>query len=94
LFRKGHLLSAFAAKRVIIAMQHTAKGKSKVVKTCSLPLTAARAVELLVTEMAVIGFGGGSATLLETGPGVSVDRVAAATEAGLIVPTDVPEMRF
>ena len=43
------------AKRVIVAMQHTAKGASKIVKRCSLPITATRAVEMVVTELAVIG---------------------------------------
>ena len=46
------------AKRVIVAMQHTAKGKSKIVKKCNLPLTSVRAVDLVVTDMAVIGFPG------------------------------------
>ena len=82
------------AKRVIVAMQHTAKGASKIVKKCSLPITATRAVDLVVTEMAVIGFGNGSATLLETGPGVSVAQVFAATEAALVVPDKVPEMQI
>src|SRR5271154_7378469 len=45
------------AKRVVVAMQHTAKGKPKIVCLCSLPVTATRAVDLVVTEMAVIGFG-------------------------------------
>jgi acetate CoA/acetoacetate CoA-transferase beta subunit len=58
------------AKRVIIAMQHTAKGKPKIVNTCTLPLTSARAVDLVVSELAVIEFAGGRATLLERGPGV------------------------
>jgi acetate CoA/acetoacetate CoA-transferase beta subunit len=82
------------AKRVVVAMQHTAKGKPKIVKKCSLPVTATRAVDLVVTEMAVIRFDSGSATLLETGPGVSVDQVVAATEAELVVPNNVPEMQF
>ena len=56
------------AKRVIIAMQHTAKDKPKVLNKCTLPLTSARTVDLVVTEMAVIGFPGGRATLIETGP--------------------------
>src|SRR6201995_619056 len=67
------------AKRVIVAMQHAAKGKSKIVAKCTLPVTATRAVEMVVTEMAVIGFPDGRATLMETGPGVSVEQVIAAT---------------
>ena len=82
------------AKRVIVAMQHTAKGKPKIVKQCSLPLTSLRTIDLLVTELAVIGFAGGRATLLETAPGVSVQEVVAATEAELVVPDQVPHMHF
>src|SRR5580658_10027348 len=78
------------AKRVIVAMQHTAKGKSKIVKKCSLPVTAMRPVDMVVSELAVIGFRHGTATLLETGPGVSVDQVVAATEAKLTIPENVP----
>jgi acetate CoA/acetoacetate CoA-transferase beta subunit len=80
------------AKRVIVAMQHTAKGKPKIVKQCSLPLTSERPVDLVVTELAVIGFPGGRATLLETAPGVSVKQVQEATEAQLVVPERVPTM--
>jgi len=80
------------AKRVVVAMQHAAKGKSKVVKQCNLPLTAVRPVDLLVTELAVIAFPGGRATLMETAPGVSVQQVIDATEAELVVPPQVPEM--
>jgi acetate CoA/acetoacetate CoA-transferase beta subunit len=80
------------AKRVIVAMQHTAKGKSKIVRACSLPLTSARPVDLVVTELAVIGFPDGHATLLETAPGVSVEQVRAATEAELRVPERIATM--
>jgi acetate CoA/acetoacetate CoA-transferase beta subunit len=80
------------AKRVIVAMQHTAKGKPKIVNESSLPLTAVRPVDLVVTEMAVIGFAGGQATLLETAPGVSVADVIRATEAKLATPEKVPDM--
>ena len=80
------------AKRVIVAMQHTAKGQSKVVKQCSLPLTSVRPVDLVVTELAVIGFPDGRATLLETAPGVTVGQVLEATEAELAVSERVSTM--
>jgi len=80
------------AKRVVVAMQHTAKGQSKVVKELSLPLTSVRRIDLLVTELAVIAFPDGQATLMETAPGVSVDQVLAATEAALLVSPDVKPM--
>jgi len=80
------------AKRVIVAMQHTAKGASKVVKQCRLPITSLRAVDLLVTELAVISFGNGHATLRETAPDVSTADVLAATEAQLTIPQQVPQM--
>jgi acetate CoA/acetoacetate CoA-transferase beta subunit len=82
------------ARRVVIAMQHTAKGQPKILHRCNLPLTSRRQVDLVVTEMAVIGFPDGKATLLETAPGVSVDEVLAATEATLVVPPNVPRMRL
>jgi acetate CoA/acetoacetate CoA-transferase beta subunit len=80
------------AKRVIVAMQHTAKGSSKLVKSCTLPLTSVRPIDLLVTELAVIAFPDERATLVETAPGVSIADVKAATEAELIVAGHVPEM--
>ncbi len=82
------------AKRVIVAMQHTAKGKPKIVTECSLPLTAVRPVDLVVTELAVISFPGGRATLAETAPGVSVEQVVAATEAKLAILGKVPQMQL
>jgi acetate CoA/acetoacetate CoA-transferase beta subunit len=81
------------AKRVVVAMQHTAKGQSKIVKACSLPLTSARPVDLVVTDLAVMAFlPDGRATLVEIADGISVDEVLAATEAELIVPEQVPSM--
>src|SRR3954471_1019459 len=74
------------AKRVIVAMQHAAKGKSKIVRKCALPLTSERPVDLVVTDMAVIGFAGGRITLMETAPGVRVAEVLAVTEAELSIP--------
>ena len=81
------------AKRVIVAMQHTAKGASKIVKKCTLPVTSLRQIDLVVTELAVIAFPDGRATLLETGPeNVGGTGRRAATEAELAVPDRVPEM--
>jgi acetate CoA/acetoacetate CoA-transferase beta subunit len=80
------------AKRVIAAMQHTAKGNTKVVKKCKLPVTSLRRIDMVVTELAVISFPGGKATLLETAPGVTTAQVLAATEAELVVPDKVPVM--
>jgi acetate CoA/acetoacetate CoA-transferase beta subunit len=80
------------AKRVIIAMTHLAKGQAKIVKRCSLPLTSLRRVDLVVTELAVIEPTSEGLVLKEVAPGVSRDRVLAATEASLIVPPRVPEM--
>jgi acetate CoA/acetoacetate CoA-transferase beta subunit len=80
------------ARRVVVAMQHTAKGKPKIVARCSLPLTSARPVDLIVTELAVIAQQDGRLRLLETAPGVSVADVLAATEADLDVCEDVRPM--
>lgn len=82
------------AKRVIVAMQHTAKGRPKILKECSLPLTSLRPVDLVVTEMAVIGFPAGQATLFETAPGVSVEQVIGATEARLSITDPIPNMNL
>jgi acetate CoA/acetoacetate CoA-transferase beta subunit len=80
------------ARRVIVAMQHTAKGASKIVHKCTLPLTSSRTVDLVVTELAVIAFPKGRAMLMETGPGVSAAQVIAATEAELDIADDISEM--
>jgi acetate CoA/acetoacetate CoA-transferase beta subunit len=80
------------ARRVIVAMQHAAKGKSKIVKRCTLPITSTRPVDTVVTDLAVITFPNGRARLIETAPSVSTADVVNATEAELIVPDHVPEM--
>jgi acetate CoA/acetoacetate CoA-transferase beta subunit len=90
----GAMDLATGAKRVIVAMQHTAKGNPKILRQCQLPLTSLRPVDLVVTEMAVISFAGGQARLIETAPGVSVEQVLAATEARLVVTPDAPCMQI
>jgi acetate CoA/acetoacetate CoA-transferase beta subunit len=82
------------AKRVIVAMQHTAKGKPKIMRACTLPVTSVRPVDLLVTEIAVIAFPSGRARLLERAPGIPVDQIVKATEAELEIAGDVPEMKL
>lgn len=80
------------ARRVIVAMQHAAKGASKIVRALTLPITSTRPVDLVVTEMAVIAFPDGRATLLETGPGVTPADVVGNTEAELVLPEHIPPM--
>ena len=80
------------AARVVVAMQHSAKVQSKIVARCTLPLTALRRVDLVVTDLAVIEPTATGLTLRERAPGVSVEDIRAATEAALVIPDDVPEM--
>jgi acetate CoA/acetoacetate CoA-transferase beta subunit len=80
------------ARRVVVAMIHAAKGESKIVAECSLPLTAERRVNLVVTDLAVIEPMAEGLVLRERAPGVSVEDILAATAAPLIVGDSVPEM--
>ncbi len=73
------------AKKVIIALTHTNKGKSKILKKCSLPLTASHQANLIVTEMAVMSVEEDGLHLLEIHPDYSIEDVAKATEADLII---------
>ncbi|MCL2865565.1 MAG: 3-oxoacid CoA-transferase subunit B [Lachnospiraceae bacterium] len=73
------------AKKVIVAMEHTAKGVAKIVKQCNLPLSAQNAVDLIVTEMGVIEVQKGGLILTEVAEGFCVDDVVNATEADLIL---------
>ncbi|HRK38333.1 MAG TPA: 3-oxoacid CoA-transferase subunit B [Burkholderiaceae bacterium] len=82
------------AAKVVVAMQHAAKGESKILSRCTLPLTSARRVDLIVTDLAVLKPTDEGLVLQERAPGVSVDDVLAATQAKLIVPADVPEMQL
>ena len=80
------------AARVVVAMQHSAKGQSKIVARCTLPLTALRRVDLVVTDLAVIEPTATGLILRERAPGVSVEDIRAATEAALVIPDDVSEL--
>jgi len=81
------------AKKVIIAMEHTAKdGSPKILKECRLPLTAKKEVDLIVSEMAVIEVTPDGLLLKETAPGLTVEDVMKATEAELKVDPMLREM--
>jgi acetate CoA/acetoacetate CoA-transferase beta subunit len=82
------------AKRVIVAMTHTAKGRPKILKRCTLPLTSKRRISLVVTELAVIEPTEDGLVLRELAPGVTRDQVIAATQASLIIPEQVPVMQI
>jgi 3-oxoacid CoA-transferase, B subunit len=77
------------AKKVIIAMLHTAKGESKILKECRLPLTAVGKVSLIVTDMAVMEVTKEGLLLKEIAEGLTVEDVINATEAELIIPDDL-----
>ncbi|HEX5000926.1 MAG TPA: CoA transferase subunit B [Bacteroidia bacterium] len=82
-----------SAKNIIVAMQHVNKaGESKLLPSCSLPLTGVKCVKRIVTEMAVLDVTPEGFKLLERAPGVSVDQIRNATAGKLVVPAEVPEM--
>ena len=80
------------ANRVIVAMVHTAKGNPKILPECTLPLTAERRVDLIVTDLAVIAPTEEGLVLKEIAPETDIEAVRAATEAHLIVDTPPAEM--
>lgn len=80
------------AKRVIIAMEHTQKGAPKILRKCTLPLTAPRCVDLIVTEMGVLEVRPEGLILTEINPAYSLDQVRSATEAEFLVPSNIKPM--
>ncbi len=91
----GGMDLAFNAKKVIVATEHTTKdGKPKIVKMCSVPLTAPECVDLIVTDVAVIEVKDRRLLLKELAPGWSVDEVQALTEPVLTVSPDLREIEL
>ena len=80
------------AKRVIVAMEHTNKGNPKLLKECTLPLTAVKAVKLIVTEMGVIEVNEKGFELIEINPEYTVEEVQAATDAPLHISPNLVDM--
>lgn len=81
------------AKRVILAMEHTAKGNHKILKECTLPLTAAGAVELIITEMGVMKVTPEGLELIEINPEFTLEQVKENTGCELIVSPDLKPMQ-
>lgn len=78
------------AKKVIVAMEHTAKGRHKILKKCQLPLTAMKCVDMIITEQAVMKVTSEGLVLIEINPAFTVEDVQAATGAELKIS---PELR-
>jgi len=83
-----------SAKNIIVAMQHTNKGQSKILKNCTLPLTGVNCVKKIVTDIAVLEVTENGFKLLERAPGVTVEEIINSTEGKLIIQGEIPEMKF
>ena len=82
-----------SAENIVVAMMHTNRaGESKLLSTCSLPLTGVGCVKRVVTNMAVLDIKDGAFPLVERAPGVTVEEIVNATDGALILPDLVPEM--
>ena len=81
------------AKKVIVAMEHTQKGNHKILEECNLPLTGAKCVDMIVTEMGVMVITDKGIKLVEINPEYTVEQVQEATGAKLIIADDLKEMK-
>lgn len=81
------------SKKVIVGMLHTAKGKPKILKNCTLPLTAKGEVDLIVTELGVIEVTNGQLVLKEIHESTTIEEIKSLTEAELLIPKDIKIMK-
>ena len=88
----GKLTPGMGGAKVIIVMEHTAKGNHKIMKNCSLPLTAAGQVNMIITEMGVMVITDKGIELTEINPEFTVEEVQVATEAKLIISKNLKNM--
>ncbi len=80
------------AKKVIVAMEHSAKGKPKILKKCTLPYTAVHCVNKIITEMCVFDVTEKGLVMTEINPEYTVDDVSAVTEASFTVASNIKAM--
>jgi len=91
----GSMDLALGAKKVVVIMTHTTKsGKPKILKKCTLPLTAPECVKLIVTDIAVIEVTSQGLVLKEVVPGWTVEEIQALTEPKLIIAPDLKEVEL
>lgn len=84
-----------SAENIIVAMMHTnKKGESKLLKSCSLPLTGVGCVKKIVTNLAVLEVTKYGFKLLERAPGVSVQKIKDSTQGNLIIDSEIQEMKI
>lgn len=88
----GAMDLVIGAKRVIVAMEHTAKGNPKILKECTLPLTAKGEVDMIVTEMGVMECTKDGLVLKEIAEGVTIEEITKVTEAKLIIDKELKLM--
>ena len=84
-----------SAKNIIVAMQHTNReGESKLLKSCTLPITGLKCVKKVVTELGVFDITDRGFELREIAPGVTVDEIRSKTEGRLVIEGDIPEIQI
>jgi 3-oxoacid CoA-transferase subunit B len=83
------------AQNIIVTMTHADKyGSSKLLDSCTLPLTGVNCVKKIVTDLAVLEVRDGAFHLLERAPGISVEEIKQKTAGKLVISGDIPEMQF